>query len=35
MFDIMPAKGSSSTMRPALVYQGRLLRKGIATEGAD
>ena len=34
MFDIMPAKGSSSTMRPALVYQGRLLRKGVATEGA-
>ena len=35
MFDIMPAKGSSSTLRPALVYQGRLLRKGVATEGAD
>lgn len=35
MFDIMPAKGKASTMRPALVYQGRLLRKGIATEGAD
>ena len=34
MFDVMPAKGSSSTIRPALVYQGRLLRKGIATEGA-
>lgn len=35
MFDVMPSKTHSSTIRPALVYQGRLLRKGLATEGAD